>query len=247
MGKQVAEYYQNLAIELCSGKEKMFLKKEEIIKEYKAHGKKKEIQNAIKELKKKYKDNKPDLPKDLCYLQGKYRDMYLHDMNVCQRYAEKNRLTIAKSILKNYYEGDLFSDYDQFIKDNSFVTTHNYIDMKSNIVRKGAISAKKKEKLLIPINMRDGCIIGFGKGNLDWNESAPHGAGRIMSRTQAKCTFNLEQFKESMQGVYSTSICKDTIDEAPFVYKSMDEIIENIKDTVEIEKIIKPIYNFKAN
>ena len=246
MGKQVAEHYQNLAIELCSGKEEMFLKKEEIIKEYKATGKKKEIQKAIKELEKQYKSNKPHLPRDLCYLQGKYREMYLHDMDICQHYAVKNRLSIAKSILENYYGRDFVSDYDAFIKTSCFETIHNYIDIQSNIVRKGAISAKKGEKLLIPINMRDGCIIGFGKGNLDWNESAPHGAGRIMSRMQAKRTFNLDQFKESMEGIYSTSICKETIDEAPFVYKTMDEIIKNIKDTVEIEKIIKPIYNFKA-
>lgn len=175
--------------------------------------------------------------------------MYLHDMDICQRYAVKNRLSIAKSILENYYGKDFVADvadYDKFIKTNCFETIHNYIDMESNIVRKGAISAKKGEKLLIPINMRDGCIIGFGKGNLDWNESAPHGAGRIMSRMQAKRTFNLNQFKESMEGIYSTSVCKETIDEAPFVYKPMDEIIKNIKDTVEIEKIIKPIYNFKA-
>ncbi len=246
MGKQVAEHYQNLAIELCSGKEEMFLEKEEIIKHYKAQGKKKEIQKAIKELEKQYKNNKPALPRDLCYLHGKYRDMYLHDMDICQRYAVKNRLSIAKSILENYYGRDFVGDYDEFIKINCFETIHNYIDMESNIVRKGAISAKKGEKLLIPINMRDGCIIGFGKGNLDWNESAPHGAGRIMSRMRAKRTFNLNQFKESMEGIYSTSICKETIDEAPFVYKPMDEIIKNIKDTVEIEKIIKPIYNFKA-
>lgn len=246
MGKQVAEHYQNLAIELCSGKEEMLLKKEEIIKKYKAEGKKKEIQKALKELENQYESNNPNLPKDLCYLQGKYRDMYLHDMNICQNYAVKNRLTIAKSILGEYYGKEFLLNYDEFIKNNCFETIHNYIDIESNIVRKGAISAKKDKKLLIPINMRDGCIIGFGKGNKDWNESAPHGAGRIMSRMQAKRTFNLEQFKKSMKGIYSTSICEETIDEAPFAYKTMDEIISNIKDTVEIERIIKPIYNFKA-
>ena len=130
---------------------------------------------------------------------------------------------------------------------NSFETIHNYIDLKNNIVRKGAISAKKGERVLIPINMRDGCIIAVGKGNKDWNESAPHGAGRLMSRTKAKNTFKLEDFKKSMEGIYTTSVNQSTLDEAPFVYKPMQEILDNIQDTVDIEKIIRPIYNFKAN
>lgn len=242
MGKQVAEYYQNLAIELCSGKEEMFEKKEYIIRTYKEQGRKSEIQKALKELEKEYKNNKPKLPKELCYLEGKYRDMYLHDMKICQEYAVENRRWIANEIIINAF--GIKSDIS-FMK-NHFTTIHNYISFDDNIVRKGAISAKKGEKVLIPINMRDGSIIAKGKGNEDWNNSAPHGAGRIMSRMKAKETFNLEEFKESMQGVYSTSVVEETIDEAPFVYKPMQEIIDNIQDTVEIVKIIKPIYNFKA-
>lgn len=239
LGKQVADYYQNLAIELCSGKEEMFTKREEIIKTYKEQGKKSEIQKALKELEKEYRNNKPDLPNELCYLEGKYREMYLHDMKICQEYAELNRTCIAHQIISNYFN-------IQFYEFDCFQTIHNYISFKDNIVRKGAISAKKGERVLIPINMRDGSIIAVGKGNDDWNQSAPHGAGRIMSRIKAKETFKLEDFKESMNGIYTTSVVDETIDEAPFVYKPMSEILDNIKDTVEVEKIIKSIYNFKA-
>lgn len=242
LGKQVADYYQNLAIELCSGKEEMFAIKEEIIKTYKEQGRKSEIHKALKELEKEYKNNKPDLPNDLCYLTSKYRYMYLHDMKICQEYASLNRRHIADEILNKYFGPGL----EGFIKLHCFETIHNYISFEDNIVRKGAISAKKGERVLIPINMRDGAIIAVGKGNEDWNCSAPHGAGRIMSRIKAKETFKMEDFKESMKGVYTTSVVEETIDEAPFVYKPMQEIIDNTKDTVEIEKIIKPIYNFKS-
>ena len=239
LGKQVAEYYQNLAIELCSGKEEMFKRKEEIIKTYKEQGRKTEIQKALKELEAEYKQNKPDLPNDLCYLTGKYRERYLNDMKICQEYAKINRQYIASEIINNMN-----------IITNSltpaFTTIHNYISFEDNIVRKGAIRANKGERVIIPINMRDGSIIAVGKGNKDWNNSAPHGAGRLMSRRKAKETFKLEEFKKSMKDIYSTSVVEETIDEAPFVYKPMREIIDNIQNTVEIEKIIKPIYNFKA-
>lgn len=239
LGKQVAEYYQNLAIELCSGKEEMFKRKEEIIKTYKEQGRKTEIQKALKELEAEYKQNKPDLPNDLCYLTGKYRERYLNDMKICQEYAKINRQYIASEIINNMN-----------IITNSltpaFTTIHNYISFEDNIVRKGAIRANKGERVIIPINMRDGSIIAVGKGNKDWNNSAPHGAGRLMSRRKAKETFNLEEFKKSMADIYSTSVIEETIDEAPFAYKPMQEIIDNIQETVEIEKIIKPIYNFKA-
>lgn len=239
LGKQVAEYYQNLAIELCSGKEEMFKKKEEIIKTYKEQGRKGEIEKALKELEQEYKNNKPNLPNELCYLEGKYREMYLHDMRICQEYACINRTAIANQIIEKYFD-------IKFYEFDGFETIHNYISFVDNIVRKGAISARKGERVLIPINMRDGSIIAVGKGNEDWNCSAPHGAGRIMSRNQAKKTFQLDEFVKSMKDVYSTSVVEATIDEAPFVYKPMQEIIDNIKDTVEIEKIIRPIYNFKA-
>lgn len=247
LGKQVAEYYQNLAIELCSGKEDFFKQREEIIRTYKEQGRKSEIQNALKNLEADFQLTNPDIPKDLCYLTGKYREMYLHDMKICQEYANINRLYIAKEILMNYFNLTYVPEIEfPPITNNSFETIHNYISFEDNIVRKGAISAKKGEKVIIPINMRDGSIIAYGKGNEDWNNSAPHGAGRLMSRTKAREVFNLEQFKESMKDIYTTSVTEETIDEAPFVYKPIEEIITNIKDTVEIQKIIRPIYNFKA-
>lgn len=237
LGKQVAEYYQNLAIELMQGKDKLYEMQNKLIKEYKEQGRRKEIQEAIKELHKKYNPNPLNIPKELCYLTGKYRQMYLDDMVICQEFASLNRWTIAESIL----------DEMKWNIIGGFETIHNYIDLESNIVRKGAISAKDKERVLIPINMRDGCIIGYGKGNEDWNCSAPHGAGRIMSRNKAKEIVSLEEFEKSMDGIYTTSVNKSTIDESPMVYKTMNEIVENIEDTVYIYKIIKPIYNFKAS
>ena len=237
LGKQVADYYQNLAIELMQGKDKLYEKQNKLIEEYKAQGRRKEIQQAIKELHKNFNPNPLNIPKELCYLTNEYREKYLHDMAICQEFASLNRITIALSILDEMGWSDC----------RYFETIHNYIDLESNIVRKGAISAKAYEKLLIPINMRDGCIIGHGKGNEDWNCSAPHGAGRIMSRTKAKENVSLEEFEKSMDGIYTTSVNESTIDESPMVYKPMDEIVENIKDTVDIYKIIKPVYNFKAS
>lgn len=237
LGKQVADGYQKLAIELMEGKDKLYEMQEKLIAEYKSTGRRKETQSAIKELNKKYNPNPLNIPKELCYLTGKYRDDYLHDMKICQEYAELNRNTMADIIINEM----------KLSEQERFQTVHNYIEHESNVVRKGAISAKKDEKLLIPINMRDGCILGIGKGNDDWNQSAPHGAGRIMSRTKAKEIVNIEEYRKSMEGIYTTSINEKTIDEAPIVYKPIDEIIENIKDTVDILKILKPIYNFKAS
>lgn len=263
LGKQVAEIYQNKAIEYCSYKKEMQEEKDKIIKEYKEQGRQKEIQNALIEINKKY-EGKTKLPKDLCYLEGKLRDDYLHDMKLCQEFAKDNRLCIAKQILCNYFEVPYYQgtnsvrlieevNYPAFITQDYvkydfryFQTIHNYISFEDYIVRKGAISARMGEKVLIPMNMRDGCIIGFGKGNDDWNQSAPHGAGRIMSRMKAKEVLKMEDYKESMKNIYSTSINGSTIDEAPMAYKPMQEIIDCIGDTIEIEKIIKPIYNFKA-
>lgn len=237
LGNQVAKYYQNLAIELMQGKGDIYEKEKMLIAEYKEQGKRKEIKNALKKLHKEFKPNPLNIPEDLCYLTGKYRQQYLHDMRICQEYADLNRKTIASLILDSYGISSI----------NEFSTIHNYIDHDSNIVRKGAISAKKGELLLIPINMRDGCILGVGKGNKDWNESAPHGAGRLMSRSKAKKTLSLDEFKESMSGVYTTSVGLPTIDEAPMAYKPIEEIVDNITDTVEVLEIIKPIYNFKSN
>ena len=237
LGKQVAEHYQKLAIEIMQGKDKLFEMQEKLIADYKAKGKRKEIEKAIKELHRKFNPNPLGIPKELCYLTGKYREQYLHDMQICQIFAVKNREEIAKAILNGMGLQSL----------GSFETIHNYIEFGSNMVRKGAISAKENEMLLIPINMKDGCIIGIGKGNPEWNYSAPHGAGRIMSRSKAKEMISLDEFKQSMEGIYTTSVNQSTIDESPMVYKPMDEIVENIKDTVDIIKIIKPIYNFKAS
>ena len=236
LGKQVADYYQKLAIELMEGKDELYSKQERLIAEYKAQGRRNEIEAAIKELHRAYRPNALDIPKDLCYLTGKYREDYLHDMRICQEFAHSNREWIAKLILDEM--GWRYFD--------TFTTIHNYID-DENMIRKGAISAKTGEKVLIPINMRDGCIVGIGKGNEDWNCSAPHGAGRIMSRSKARDVLTMGEFNEAMDGIYTTSVCFDTIDEAPMVYKPMDEIVENIKDTVDILEIIKPVYNFKAS
>lgn len=242
LGKQVAEYYQNLAIEIMSGKDGLYAMQEKLIADYKAQGRKAEIQKAIKELHRKFNPNPLGIPKELCYLTGKYREDYLHDMKICQHFAAINRYQIANAIVGNLFGADI-----AYWKLPMFETIHNYIEFGSNMVRKGAVSAKEGEKLLIPINMRDGCIIGVGKGNEDWNCSAPHGAGRIMSRSKAKEIISLEDFKDSMSGIYTTTVNQSTIDESPMVYKPMQEIMDNIADTVDIVKVIKPIYNYKAS
>jgi len=241
LGKQVADYYQNLAVELMSGKDKLYEEQDRLIKEYKSAGRKSEIQSAIAELHRNFKAVNPNIPKDLCYLEGKYREDYLHDMRICQKFAYINRVMIAQ-IICNHMGWGVDADMPDY-----FECIHNYIDHDSNIVRKGAISAKYGEKVLIPINMRDGCIIGTGKGNEDWNCSAPHGAGRVMSRTKAKELVSLEEFEKAMDGIYTTSVNQSTIDESPMAYKTLDEIVENIKDTVDVLAIIKPVYNFKAS
>ena len=238
LGKQVAEIYQNKAIEYCSYKEEMKQEIQDTIKEYKEQGRQQEIQQKLIEIHKKY-EGKTKLPKDLCYLEGQLRKDYLHDMKICQKFASKNRELIATKIINKL---GLYL----FIEEH-FETSHNYIDFEDNIIRKGSIKANKGKKVIIPMNMRDGCIIGIGKGNDDWNQSAPHGAGRTMSRNMARDVLNVEEFKETMNGIYTTSVNEGTIDESPMAYKPMEEIIDYIKDTVEITKIIKPIYNFKAS
>jgi len=199
LGKQVAEYYQNLAYE-------------------------------------KLKSKSVSIKKYLAYLEGQDFNDYLNDMAIVQKYAVLNRKAIVDEII-NRMEIDI---------EEQFTTIHNYIDLDDMILRKGAISAKKDQKILIPINMRDGSLICIGKGNKDWNYSAPHGAGRVMSRREAKRQVSLEEFKKSMKGIYTTSVNRSTIDEAPMAYKPINEIIDSIQDTAEILEIIKPIYNFKA-
>ena len=241
LGKQVASIYQEKAVEYCSYKKEMQEEKEKIKEEYMEQGRKSEITAALIDVEKKY-EGKTKLPIDLCYLEGENREKYLHDMKICQEFARNNRLCIAKQILFNYFNIDNLDNNFKY-----FETIHNYISFEDNIIRKGAIAARSNERVLIPMNMRDGCIIGIGKGNDDWNKSAPHGAGRIMSRNKAKEVVKIDEYRKSMNGIYTTSVNKDTIDEAPMVYKPMQEIVDCIKDTVEIEKIIKPIYNFKAS
>ncbi|MCL1878907.1 MAG: RtcB family protein [Defluviitaleaceae bacterium] len=236
LGKQVAEYYQKFAYALFCGKDKLLEAQEKLIAEYKAAGRKSELTEAIKKLRVSHKTHKTDVPKDLAYLTGKYKDDYMQDMMICQEYAIINRETIADIILEKM----------QIKPKDSFETIHNYIDIESLILRKGAVSARKGERILIPMNMRDGSLICVGKGNSDWNFSAPHGAGRIMSRTVAKNSINFSDFEKSMKGIFSSTVNRSTLDEAPFAYKPMDEIIAHIGDTAEIKKIIRPLYNFKA-
>ena len=192
-----------------------------------------EIQNVLKELKSQIIT---DIPKALAYVEDDLFDKYINDMKIVQKYAVLNRKAMADEII----DGLGLTIKEQF------TTIHNYIDTDSMILRKGAVSAKRGEKLLIPINMRDGSLICIGKGNEDWNFSAPHGAGRLYSRTQAKKNFTVDDFKASMDGIYTTSINEDTLDECPMAYKTMDDIVNNISPTAKIIKIIKPIYNFKA-
>lgn len=229
LGHQVATYYQRLAIKQHN--EVSQEQRKRVIDRLKKEGRQNDIQVELKKLK-----PSKTLPKQLCYLEGELRDSYLYDMVMCQVFASNNRMAIASTILENMrLEGG-----------NFFQTEHNYVGS-DNIIRKGAISAYKDEIVLIPINMRDGCIVAKGKGNEDWNNSAPHGAGRIMARGEAKRRLDINEFKDTMKDIYSTSVVESTLDESPMAYKPMEEILSNIKDTVEILKIIKPIYNFKAH
>lgn len=180
-----------------------------------------------------------EIPKDLCYLEGQQLEDYLHDMDLIQGYARVNREVMARKVLEEFFNRP-------FTMEESFHTIHNYIDLKENILRKGAVSAKKGEKVLIPINMKDGSLLGEGRGNEDWNYSAPHGAGRLMSRREAKRQVSLEAFKKSMKGIYSSSVSSKTMDEAPMAYKPIEDILKHIDPTLVIVKHIKPIYNFKA-
>lgn len=242
LGKQVAEIYQDIAIKNRSFEKEMQKEVKDLIADYKLSGRQKEIEESILNIRNKY-NGLTKLPKDVCYLEGIDREYYLQDMKICQEFAKWNRELIAENILDYLY------NYQNCALnvDNSFDTIHNYISFEDNIVRKGAIEAYDDGKLLlIPMNMRDGCIIAKGKGNKDWNCSAPHGAGRIMSRAAAKSNLDVKEFEKSMENIYTTTANELTIDEAPMAYKPAQEIIDNIKDTVEIIKIIKPIYNFKA-
>lgn len=232
LGKQVATYYQRLGYrKLIDNRQQ----KTDLINKLKSEGREKEIEEALKKI--------PNIKisKQLVYVENEDFKDYIHDMKLVQRYAELNRIEIASMIIK-YLQTKHNSCGNKF-----FQTIHNYIDTDNMILRKGAISAQKDEKVLIPLNMRDGCIIGIGKGNEDWNYSAPHGAGRVLSRGKAKEKISLDEFKKSMEGIYSTSVCESTIDESPMSYKPIEDILDNIGESVEVIDIIKPVYNFKNN
>lgn len=228
LGKAVAEHYQNRAYdELISIKDEQ----QHLIDTLKAEGRHKEIHEALRGIK------KPKFKKELAWLEGQGFKDYMNDMKIAQQFASLNRKAMISEIINRM-------GWKQI---DGFTTIHNYIDMENMILRKGAISAQKDERVIIPINMRDGSIIAFGKGNPDWNFSGPHGAGRLMSRTRAKEMVNMYEFRKTMSNVWTTSVCEATMDEAPMAYKPIEEILDNIGDSLDIAEVIKPIYNFKAN
>ncbi|MCR5288035.1 MAG: RtcB family protein [Saccharofermentans sp.] len=237
LGKQVAELYQKLAVNLHrTGYVDYIAERDELVRTYKEQGRKREIQKALKQLKWQAFESEPSMPEDLCYLYGQPLDDYLHDVEICQAFARRSREKMAEILVEKA----------GLAAGPSFHTIHNYIDTGEMILRKGSIAAHKGEKVLIPINMRDGSVLATGKGNPDWNFSAPHGAGRIMSRTKAKDTLSMDEYKESMKGIYTTSVSEKTLDEAPMAYKSLTDIIDVIAATVDVIEVLKPIYNFKA-
>lgn len=233
-GLEIAEYYQEMAWNQLNQKTKADL--DAMIAELKATGRQSEIEEKRIEMNAQIKTS---IPKDLAYVSGYLFDDYINDMKIMQKFAALNR----KAMIDTISIGLRIKKEDLI---EQFTTIHNYIDIENMILRKGAVSAKKGEKLLIPINMRDGSLVCIGKGNEDWNCSAPHGAGRVMSRMKAKRQLRMEEFKAQMSGIYSTTVSKATLDEAPMAYKTMDDIVNNINPTAHIEKIIKPIFNFKA-
>ncbi len=237
LGLQVANHYQQLAVDLNLGKEEFFAAREELIRTYKEQGRRKEIQKELRAMEKAFQLKEPTIPADLCYLYGRFMEDYLHDVEICQRFARRSREKMAEIILQRTgMEGH-----------HAFHTIHNYINVDEMILRKGAIAAHEGELVLIPINMRDGSVLARGRGNAEWNYSAPHGAGRLMSRSKARETLDLEAYRATMAGVYTTSVNERTIDEAPMAYKSLEDIIDVIRDSVDVIEVLKPIYNFKAS
>ena len=234
LGKQVADYYQSIAVDLQRGKEEYFQKRNNMIVQYKKEGRRKELKEALKTIT--WTPKELEIPEELCFLYGEYMEQYLQDVAICQQFARENRELIAEKIIQQM----------AWETKEAFHTEHNYIDINEKIVRKGAISAKKGQKVLIPINMRDGSILAIGKGNSEWNHSAPHGAGRLFSRGEAKNRFTLEEYQKEMKGIYSTSVTEKTLDESPMAYKKLENIIDAIQETVDVIEVMKPIYNFKA-
>lgn len=240
LGLEIAKYYQGLAWSRFTSLRNGYRfqeKQQALIGRLKAEGRYSNIEPAVQELRKQYKADIPVTTKDLAYVESYDFDHYIHDMKLVQAHASANRAAIAETILEHM----------GLTEEGRFETIHNYIDTDHMILRKGSVSARKGETLIIPMNMRDGSLICVGKGNDDWNQSAPHGAGRLMSRSKAKETIQMADFEKSMEGIWTTSVNQSTIDESPFAYKPMESITENIKDAVEVVDIIKPIYNFKAS
>lgn len=238
LGKQVADIYQARAVKhLTDGADEFEETIRRTIDEYKAAGRRSELQGVIGKMRREYREAKPSLPEPLCYVEGEARRQYLHDMRLCQRWAVLNRRLISLLLLRFFGEVEVIEQFE---------SVHNYIS-DDNIIRKGSISAAEGERCIIPLNMRDGSLICTGKGNADWNCSAPHGAGRVLSRTQAYEKITLADFEASMAGIYSESVNDFTRDESPMVYKPAEEIIANIGDTVSIDTIIRPVFNFKAS
>lgn len=231
LGCEVAEYYQKQAKQALWGGAHHQIA--ELIEKLKSEGRFREIESSVRELK---KEHKIGMPEELVYVEGRLFDDYLHDMRIIQKFAVLNRRAMTDVIISGM----------GFTRVEEFTTIHNYIDMEKMILRKGSVSAKAGEKLLIPINMRDGSLICIGKGNEEWNCSAPHGAGRLISRKKAFNTLSMEQYREQMEGIYTTCVVPDTLDESPMAYKSMEEIIAQIEPTVRIVERVKPVYNFKA-
>ena len=231
LGLEVAKYYQEEGYKVLNHSDEASI--QQMIAEMKKAGRQKDIQKEIKRLK---NVKQISIPRDMAYVTGELFDRYIHDMKIVQEYAALNRQAMIDEIVKGM----------KFHVEEQFTTIHNYIDTDNMILRKGSVSAQKGERLLIPINMRDGSLICTGKGNDDWNCSAPHGAGRLMSRAKAKQKFSVGEFRHEMEGIFTTSVGKSTLDECPMAYKDMADIVENIGPTVKIETVIKPVYNFKA-
>lgn len=234
LGTQVASYYQRLAIDLHSGMGEYFEERDRIIAQLKAEGRRCEIQTTLRRLRRQRREL--DVTPDLCWLEGRYLEDYLHDIALCQDFARLNRETMAEVIVETA----------GLEAGEAFHTIHNYIDVDEMILRKGAIAAHEGELVLIPLNMRDGSVLARGRGNEDWNFSAPHGAGRLLSRTAARNELSLEEYRAQMAGIYTTCVCEATLDEAPGAYKAREDIIDAIAESVDIVEELRPIYNFKA-
>ncbi len=238
LGKQVAEIYQVRAVKhLTLGADELEQHIKQTIEEYKAAGRRNELQAVIKQMRRAYRPPKPSVSEELCYVEGEAREEYLHDMRLCQRWAVLNRKLIAVLLLKFFGGVEVVEEFESI---------HNYI-REDNMIRKGAISAQQGERCIIPLNMRDGSLLCTGHGNADWNCSAPHGAGRVLSRTQAYEQVSMKDFEQAMNGIYSESVNDFTRDESPMVYKPASEIIANIGGTVAINSVIRPVFNFKAS